>query len=59
MSSEQKNAVKKKNEAHKKLIANTTKHVVDNKVATVTFAVFQEKISGIGEEQIINFLEKT
>ena len=64
MSSEQKTdhpktitAVKKKNEAHKKLKANTTKHVVDNKVVTVTFTVFQDKICGIGEEQIMTFLE--
>ena len=39
------------------MIANTTKHVVDNKVVTVTFTVFQDKICGIGEEQIMTFLE--
>ena len=53
MSSEQKtdhpktiSAVKKKDEAeaHKKLKANTTRHVVDNKVVTVTFTVFQDRI---------------
>ena len=35
-------AVKKKNEAHNKLIANTTKHVVDNKVVKVTFTVYNK-----------------
>ena len=44
-------------EAHKKLIANTTKHVVDNEVVSVTFTVIQDKISGIGEEHIMYFLE--
>ena len=47
MSSEQKtdhpkpiSVVKKKDEAHKKWKASTTKHVVDNKVVTVTFTLF-------------------
>ena len=37
--------------------ANTAKHVVDNKVVTVTFTLFQDKICAIGEEQIMTFLE--
>ena len=65
MSSEQKtdhpktiSAVKKKDEAHKKLKANTTRHVFDNKVVKVIFiTVFQDKICEIGEEQIMTFLE--
>ena len=64
MSSEQKTdhpktilAVKKKDEAHKKLKANTARHVVDNKVVTVTLTVFQDRIFGIGKEQIMTFLE--
>ena len=55
MSSEQKtdhpktiSVVKKKDEAHKKLKANTARHVVDNKVVTVTFTVFQDRICGVG-----------
>ena len=50
MSSEQKTdqlktilAVKKRDEALKKLKAKTTKHVVDDKVVTVTFTLFQTK----------------
>ena len=50
MSSEQKTdhpktilAVKRKDEALKKLKANTRKHVVDNIVVTVTFTLFQTK----------------
>ena len=39
------------------MIGNTTKHVVDNKVVTVTFTLFQDKICVIGEEQIMTFLE--
>ena len=50
-------AVKKKDKAHKKLKANTARHVVDNKVVTVTFTVFQDRIFGIGKEQIMTFLE--
>ena len=37
--------------------ANTTKYVADNEVVTVSFTVFQDKICGIGEEQIMTFLE--
>ena len=66
MSSEQKtdhpktiSAVKNNDEAeaHKKLNANTARHVVNNKVVTVTFTVFQDRIFGIGKEQIMTFLE--
>ena len=64
MSSEQKtdhpktiSAVKKKDEAHKKLKANTTRHFFDNKVVKLISTVFQDKICEIGEEQIMTFLE--
>ena len=55
MSSEQKTdhpttiSVVKKKEKRKKLKASTIKHV-DNKVVTVTFTLFQDKICAIGEE---------
>ena len=53
MSSEQKtdhpktiSAVKKKDEAHKKLKANTTRHVVDDKVQNLKSSTNFGKLSG-------------